>query len=157
MALMDAKEYDPRPAQRRNRLIGIAIGLVVVLGIVWYLLRFYPEERTVNRFFAAIEAKNFETAYGIYLGDPDWKQHPDKHKNYTLPQFHLDWGPSSEFGAITSHHVDCAVEPPKSGFLSSTGVVVVITINKRAQASSMWVEKSSKALTYPSPREAVCR
>jgi len=36
MALMDAKEYDPRPAQRRWRLIAaVVVLLIVVAAAAW--------------------------------------------------------------------------------------------------------------------------
>jgi len=155
MALMDAKEYDPRPAQRRNRIIVIAA--IVALAVAGYLYwtRYDAEIRVINHFFQALEQKDYEKAYAIYQGDPDWKQHPQKYASYTLGQFTVDWGPSGEYGPITSHRVDCALEPPKKDFLSATGVVVVVTINNRAEPRSMWVEKKSKTVT-DSPIRVEC-
>ncbi len=185
MGLMDAKEYDPRPAQRRWRMIGILAVVVVIYLVLWYwpivpwfyrngndlqhefigfpwVYRYWPEERVVKNFFQAIEQKDFETAYAVYNADPDWKQHPEKYQ-YTLNQFKLDWGPSSEYGAITTHKIDCTTEPEKKGFHSSSGVIVVVIINGRSQVMlndhngpvSMWVEKKSKTLTL-SPYPVQC-
>lgn len=156
MSLLDAKEYDPRPAQRRNRLIVIAVLIVLVIAGVWWFFRFWPEEQVLNSFFQAIEQKNFEAAYGIYNHDPSWEQHPDKYKDYPFGQFMLDWGPSGDYGQITSHHIDCATEPHKSGFESASGVILVVTINNRAEPVSMWVEKKAKTITM-SPIKAVCQ
>jgi hypothetical protein len=155
MALMDAKEYDPRPAQRRNRIIVIAA--IVALAVAGYLYwtRYDAEIRVINHFFQALEQKDYEKAYAIYQGDPDWKQHPQKYASYPVGQFTVDWGPSGEYGPITSHRVDCALEPPKKDFLSATGVVVVVTINNRAEPRSMWVEKKSKTVT-DSPIRVEC-
>ena len=155
MGLMDAKEYDPRPTQRLWRAIG-ALGLLLVIAFVgWWFFRYWPEEHTVNKFFEALERQDFETAYGIYQGDPDWKQHPQKYTEYALPQFKLDWGPSSDYGAITSHQIDCATEPKKQDFHASSGVIVVVTINKRSDPTSLWVEKKNKSITT-SPWQALC-
>jgi hypothetical protein len=156
MGLLDATEYDPRPAQRRNRIILTAVVVVIVAVCVWFFFRYWPEEHVINQFFQAIESKNFEAAYGIYNHDPDWKQHPNKYKDYTLSQFVLDWGPSSEYGPITSHKIDCATEPHKSNFQSPSGVIVVVIINNRAEPTSLWVEKKDKTITT-SPIKAVCR
>ncbi|HZD92980.1 MAG TPA: hypothetical protein VE133_01925 [Candidatus Sulfotelmatobacter sp.] len=156
MALMDAKEYDPRPAQRRNRMIGIALIVVLVVVAYLYFTRYDAEKKVINNFFKALEQKDFDKAYGIYQGDPDWKQRPQKYSSYPLGQFTLDWGPSGEYGPITSHRVECALEPPKKDFVSATGVVVVVTINKRAEPRSMWVEKRSKTVT-DSPIKVECR
>lgn len=155
MGLLDAKEYDPRPAQRRWRLVAIAVSVAIIAGALWWFFRFYPEDHVINRFFQAIEAKNFDKAYGLYFADPDWKQHPQKYNQYPLPQFMLDWGPSSDYGVITSHKIECTVEPPKKGFSSPSGVIVVVSINHRPETTSMWVEKKSKSITL-SPEEVLC-
>jgi hypothetical protein len=110
----------------------------------------------INNFFHALEQKDFDAAYGIYFADPDWKQHPEKYSAYTINQFKLDWGPPGEYGPITSHQVDCALEPPKKEFVTASGVVVVVTINNRAEPRSMWVEKKTKTIT-DSPVKVLCR
>jgi hypothetical protein len=146
MALMDAKEYDPRPAQRLRRLAGIAAALLIVFLVLWFWpsgrFRYWGQWNVADKFFAALEHKDFEAAYGIYYADPNWKQHPEKHSSYTINQFSVDWGPSGEYGPITSHHVDCTLKPKTY----STGVVVVITINNQV-ARSMWVEDKDKTIS----------
>src|SRR6266704_6978156 len=128
MGLMDAQEYDPRPAQRRRRLIvTTAVVIVVPLAIWYFFLYYWPEEHVMNKFFQAIEQKDFETAYAIWLADPNWKQHQEKYPDYTFNQFRQDWGPQSDYGIITTHHVDCITEPPKKKFQIVSGVIVVVT------------------------------
>jgi hypothetical protein len=154
MALMDAKEYDPRPAQRRWRLIG-ALAAVVVAGLIfWWFFRYWPEEHAINKFFEALEHQDFETAYALYNADPAWKQHPDKYKDYSFPQFKLDWGPSGDYGPIASHTIDCATELKRRDS-SASGVIVVVIINHRSEPTSMWVEKKNKTITL-SPWQALC-
>jgi hypothetical protein len=156
MGLMDAQEYDPRPAQRRWRLIITAVVVIAVPLGVWYFFFYYwPEEHVVNRFFQAIERKDFETAYAIWEADPNWKQHPEKYPDYTLNQFRQDWGPQGEYGVITSHEIDCSTELPKKDFQTASGVIVVVKVNKIASTKSLWVEKKSESITF-SPREVVC-
>jgi hypothetical protein len=155
MALMDAKEYDPRPAQRRRKIIATAVVVVLAIAVYLYLTRYDSEKKVINNFFHAIEQKDFDAAYSIYFADPNWKQHPEKYAAYTINQFNLDWGPQGEYGAITSHRVDCALEPPKKDFVSPSGVVVVVTINNRAEPRSMWVEKKSRTIT-DSPVQVLC-
>lgn len=156
MALMDAKEYDPRPAQRRNRAIAIAVIVILAVAAFLYFTRYNSEKKVINNFFQALEQKDLEKAYGIYQGDPDWKQHPQKYANYTLGQFTVDWGPSGEYGPITSHRVDCALEPPRKDFVSPSGVVVVVTINNRAEARSMWVEKKTRSISDSPVGKVLC-
>jgi hypothetical protein len=156
MALLDAKEYDPRPAQRRWRLVATGVVVAIALFLVWWFFRYYPYEQAISRFFEAIEQKDFDRAYGLYFADPDWKQHPQKYDQYSLAQFKLDWGPQSDYGVITSHKIDCATEPPNKAYRSSTGVIVVVTINNRTQSTSMWVEKNNRSITM-SPQEVLCQ
>jgi hypothetical protein len=156
MALMDAKEYDPRPARRMWRLIGVAV-LIVVLGfIAWRIFRYTPYTSVINKFFEAVERKDFDTAYAIYNGDPNWQQHPDKYDKYSLSQFKLDWGPSGEYGIIKSHEVDCVTEPEAKDFHSPSGVIVVVRVNNRVDGeTSLWVEKKTKTITT-SPFNVEC-
>lgn len=155
MALLDAKEYDPRPAQKRRKIIATAVVVILAVVVFLYLTRYNSEKKVINSFFQAIEQKDFDTAYGLYQGDPNWKQHPEKYSNYTINQFKLDWGPSGEYGPITSHQIDCALEPPKKEYTSASGVVVVVTINHVAKPRSMWVEKKTKSIT-DSPVTVLC-
>jgi hypothetical protein len=157
MALLDAKEYDPRPRRRRVRLILVAVVVVIVGVVAWFIFRYQPEKNVVDRFFTAIEAKNFEQAYGIYKADPDWKQHPDKYNpEYPYNQFLLNWGPSGDYGIITSHSIECATEPKKRGFKPPSGVIVVVRINNRSdRTESLWVEKKSKTINV-SPDKVLC-
>jgi hypothetical protein len=155
MALMDAKEYDPRPAQKRRKIIATVVVAVLAVAVYLYLTRFDSEKKAINKFFQAIEQKDYDAAYGIYYADPDWKQHPEKYNAYTINQFKLDWGPQGEYGAITSHQIDCALEPPKKGFASPSGVIIVVIINHLHETRSMWVEKKSKTIT-DSPMKVLC-
>jgi hypothetical protein len=155
MALMDAKEYDPRPAQKRRKIIATVVVVVLAVAVYLYLTRYDSEKKVINNFFSAIEQKDFDAAYGIYYADPNWKQHPEKYSSYTINQFKLDWGPSGEYGTISSHRVDCALEPPKKDFVSASGVIVVVTINNLHDTRSMWVEKKSRTVT-DSPMKVLC-
>ncbi|HLJ87428.1 MAG TPA: hypothetical protein VKZ53_11435 [Candidatus Angelobacter sp.] len=155
MGLMDAKEYDPRPAERIKRLLLIGVPLLIAVLIFIWKFWYWPEEHVVNNFFTAIEAKNFDQAYALYNSDPAWKQHPEKYKDYTYNQFALDWGPSGDYGPITTHRVECSTELPKKDYQSASGVIVVVRINNRAETKSLWVEKKSKTISL-SPREAIC-
>ena len=166
MALLDAKEYDPRPRQRIWRLVGLVAALVVAALVFWWIFRYWQEERIINRFFEAIERKDFDAAYGIYNADPDWKQHAAKYNQYSLPQFMQDWGPASEFGAIVSHKIDCAKG-------TGSGVIVAVTVNGQhcpvsasadatpaykeqcSQTTFTWVETKARTLTL-SPLPLKC-
>jgi hypothetical protein len=141
--LFDAPQYDPRRERRRNRTIAVVVVVVVVVAVVGYVFRNLPYERVVDYFFTALEAKDYEKAYGIWLHDPDWKQHEAQHKQYTFHDFYLDWGPGGEWGIIRSHKI-LGTASPKDG----SGVVVVVSVNERAEAARVWVERKDKTLTF---------
>jgi hypothetical protein len=157
MGLLDAQEYDPRPRQRFIKLIVVVAVIVIVGVVVYFVFRYQPEKNVVDAFFKAIEAKDFAKAYGIYKADPTWKDHADKYNNdYPYNQFYLDWGPSGEYGPITGHHIECAIEPKTSGFHPASGIIVVVRVNNRAdRTESLWVEKRSKTVNA-SPDKVLC-
>ena len=146
MSLLDAQPVDEvREKQREKRrriVIATVTFVVLLLGFLWWELRFWPEERIVNRFFAAVESQNFEQAYAIWMADPNWKQHPQKYERYTYHDFYRDWGPSGEFGAIHSHKI----EHSSNG---GSGAIIEIQINGRPVTTNLWVEKSDKSFSYP--------
>ena len=75
MTLLDAQTYDFAKARRRKITIAITIvGVLVLAGLAW-MYRNWPEEHTVDKFFAALQQKDYENAYGIYFNDPTWRDH----------------------------------------------------------------------------------
>jgi hypothetical protein len=163
MGLLDAPEYDPGPAERRWRIVKISIGVGGTLLLVFLSFWFWPNGRfrhwrqwsIATDFFAALQQKDFDTAYALYNAAPDWKQHPEKYNQYPLPQFTLDWGPSSDIGVLNSFRVDCAKEPESKGSVSSSGVIVVVTVNDRSEPAYLWIEKKSRTITT-SPYKVIC-
>jgi hypothetical protein len=125
---------------------------VIVIGVVLWMFRYWPEERVVNQFFAALEQQHFEQAYGVWMHDPEWKQHTDRYSSYTYNDFIKDWGPGGEWGIIKSFHVDGAAVPhgySGSPFATASGVVVVVTVNERiADKAHIWVQKDDKTLGF---------
>ncbi len=140
--LFEAPPYDPKRERRRNTMVAVVIAAVIVIGAVGYLFRNLPYERVVDHFFAALEQKDFEKAYGIWLHDPNWKQHPEQHSNYNFHDFYVEWGPGGEWGIIRQHQI-VGSAAPKGG----SGVVVVVKVNQRADEARIWVERKDKTLT----------
>ena len=143
MTLFEAPQYDPQKERRKKLMIAGIVVVVLAVASVAYDYRNWPEEHVVDRFFTALEQKDFETAYGIWIADKDWKQHPQRHSQYTFGEFYQDWGPGGEWGLIRSHQIDGSVNP-KGG----SGVVVVVTPNERKVQARIWVEKKDKSLTF---------
>jgi len=152
MTLFEAHPYDPaRARKRRATIIGVIVLLIVLGALAWHF-RYWREEQQVNRFFDALQTQNYEKAYSVWMNDPEWKQHPDQYSRYPFSEFIKDWGQGGEWGIIKSHSIDGVAVPSggnAGGFVSPSGVVVVVTVNERvADKAHIWVEKSDKTLSF---------
>lgn len=140
-SIFSAPSYDPARAKRKRWIIA-GVAFAILLSVYLYFqFRNWPEERVVNRFFQSLEAKDYEKAYGIWMADPNWKQHPNEHSRYRYGEFYLDWGPGGEYGLIKSYKVDGTKR-------MGTGVVVVTTVNERTEKARLWVERSDKTMSF---------
>jgi hypothetical protein len=147
MTLLDAQPFDAARARRRKIAIAAAITAVVLIAILGWFYRNWPEERVVDRFFAALQRQDFESAYGLYFNDPNWRRHQQKYPQYPYADFYRDWGPGGEWGLIKSHHIYGSANTKGFG---SGGVIVEVIVNERAEHARMFVEKSDKTITvYP--------
>src|SRR6201993_2947922 len=144
MTLMDAKEYDVAAHRRRRLRIMTVAAILIAVGLMLYWNRYLLDERIVDKFFAALQKQDYETAYGIYFADPNWRQHPQQHSNYPYADFYRDWGPGGEWGIIKSYKIYGSVTPRGGG----SGVIVEVTINDRAEHARLWVQKSDKTVTF---------
>ncbi|HTT32948.1 MAG TPA: hypothetical protein VLW84_09680 [Terriglobales bacterium] len=144
MTLLDAEQYDPSRERWRRLKIGGVVALVLVLAGVAWLNRNWIEERAVDRFFTALEQKNYEAAYGIWMHDPQWRQHRERYSQYPFNDFYRDWGPGGEWGLIKSHKIYGSINP--SG--GSSGVIVDVIVNERTEHARIWVQKSDKTLSF---------
>jgi len=148
--LFGAQPYDEAAERRRRIRIACAIAALIVIATVLWFNRYWPEERRVTQFFAQLESDNFDGAYGTWMNDPNWKQHPEAYKRYTFDKFYQDWGPGGEWGPIHSHKIVGAQKPRPD----SSGVVVGVRVNQRKELCSIRVEIKDKTLGF-SPDEMV--
>jgi len=141
---MDAPQYDTaRERRRRIKIAGVVFFILVVAWLAW-MYRNWPEERVADQFFAALQKQDYESAYGIWMHDPQWKQHPEKYPKYPFNEFYRDWGPGGDWGLIKSHEVYGSATPTGG----SSGVIVEVVVNGRAEHARLWVQKSDKTLTF---------
>lgn len=157
MTLLNAPAYDERRAKLTRLAVFGTFALVILLLVLAFagfvtghgwLFSNLPVEHKVDRFFSALEAKDYDTAYGIYQNDPDWKQHPGKYP-YKLERFTEDWTTYSPIGkAITSHHVDKSVTDGTGVF--GTTVIVGSTVNGGKRIFIPY-QRSDGTLSYPPP------
>ena len=152
MTLLNAPEYDTRrETMKRNLLVGggaliLVLALLTVSGYLlghgWFFQNL-PEEHAVSKFLTDLEEKDYVKAYGVWMNDTDWQQHPQKY-DYTLKRFTEDWTTESDWGPIKTHHVDISKR-------TGTGIIVACTINGSPKKMFMWYERSNKTLTFPAP------
>ena len=142
---MDAPVYDPGPSRRRRIRIGVGVFLLLLTSFLVWLYRYWPEEHVVDKFFTSIQSKDYDTAYGIWMNDPTWKQHPQQHPKYPFNEFYTDWGPGGEWGLVKTHKIRASGECRGGG----SGIVVEVIVNDRVMPARVWVEKSDKTLSYP--------
>ena len=105
-----------------------------------------PVEHRVSLFLTTLEAKDYAKAYGIWMNDPDWQQHPQKYEDTLQRLTQEDPGRrrGGDWGPIKSHHVDISKR-------TGTGVIVAVRVNDSPKKMFMWYEKSNGTLTYPKP------
>jgi hypothetical protein len=154
MTLLDAQEYDAEKARKRTKKIVVSIAIVlIVAGLLWWN-RYWPEEHVARQFFAALQKQDYKAAYGIWMHDPQWEQHPEQHPKYPFNEFYTDWGPGGQWGLIKTQKMYGSSGCPGGG----SGIVVDFVVNDRTEHAQVWVEKSDKTLGYPpGPCELIFR
>jgi hypothetical protein len=123
MTLLDAPAFDYARERRRVVTLYSTVGLLVVLFAGWWLVAGRPVDwpwnwnnhlrgrMAVNQFLGAVEKNDLPTAYGIWLNDKNWQQHPAQTGPYTFDRFQQDWSsqsPDNEYGAVQSHQIVAA-------------------------------------------------
>jgi hypothetical protein len=139
MTLLDAPKFD-EIRDRRRRLI--LAGTAIVLGVAfigwwlaagrpvdwpWYWNNYWRGTGAVDRFFTAVEHNDMAKAYGVWMHDKDWQQHPQKYAGYSFDRFQQDWGPeaqNNDYGAIQSHQI-------KLAHMYGNVLIVAILVNGR--------------------------
>ncbi len=147
MTLLDAQPYDPAKARRRRIKIIVTVVIILALAGLGWMYRNWPAEHAVDKFFAALQHGQYESAYGIYFNDPTWQQHQQKYPQYTYADFYRDWGPGGEWGLVKSYKIYGSANTKGFG---AGGVVVEVIVNERSEHARMFVQKADKTLTvYP--------
>ena len=118
--------------ERRNRRILIgAILLLVVVALLYWQFKNYPQERAAKRFLAALERQEYREAYDIWKPDPF---------SYRYQDFMRDWGPEGEYGKVERFQMTGS---------RSRGSGVIVTFHINGKEARIWVEKTDKSLSFP--------
>jgi hypothetical protein len=149
MSLMDAPPYDARKEDRiKHLLISSLVAVILLIGTAltgffmghgWFFINL-PAEMRVNTFLNTVEAGNFEKAYGIWMHDDDWQQHPQQYE-YSFQRFKEDWSTESDYGIIRSHHVNFSHRDHSS-------IIVGVTINGNPDMFFLLYETKRGTLGY---------
>jgi hypothetical protein len=123
MTLLDAPVFDEaRESRRKSILLGCG-ALLLLLFVGWWLVAGRPVDwpwnwnshlrgrMAVNKFLTDVEKNDLSAAYGVWIHDKDWQQHPEKSSAYPFARFEQDWSPTSpdnEYGVIQSHKIAAA-------------------------------------------------
>jgi hypothetical protein len=160
MTLLDAPQFDATRSRRNLLIVQCSVAALVLLFITWWLVSSRPVDWpwnwnrylfgriTVNKFLTAVEADDLPRAYGIWVNDKNWQQHPDQHSVYPYARFQGDWSPTSpdnEYGAIKSHKI---AEAARYG----NNLLVAVLINgRKTDALQLSYEPKSGQLSFAPP------
>ena len=160
MTLLNAPVYNEgKEKLKRNVLIGAlaTVAVLVLLTLGGYiaghgwLFSNLPAEHRVNDFFAALQAKDYGKAFGIYNNDPEWAQHADKYKDYPETRFQEDWSTQDPIkGPVNAYHVDISRTDGAGRF--GTGIIVAVTVNHDKKVFMYYLRKDG-TLTWPAFHE----
>ena len=160
MTLLDAPKYDAAREQRRRVFIYSKAGFLFVLLVAWWLVAGRPVDwpwnwnnylsarSSVNNFLTDVEKNDLAAAYGVWIHDKNWQQHPDKSGPYPFSRFQEDWSPTSpdnEYGVIQSHKIALAGR-------YGNGVLVAILINgRKTKALNIDYDPKTHSLDFAPP------
>jgi hypothetical protein len=100
---------------------------------------------TVNRFLTDVEKNDLASAYGLWIHDKNWQQHPDTNAVYPFARFQKDWSstsPDNEYGNIQSHQI---VEAGRYG----NGLLVAVLINgRKSKALNLDYDPKTRQLSF---------
>ncbi len=161
MTLLDAPKFDAARDRRRQVYLYSTAGFLLVLFVAWWLVAGRPFDwpwnwnnyllgrSKVNEFLVAVEKNDLASAYGIWIHDKNWQQHPPPQTGaYPFSRFQDDWSstsPDNEYGAIQSHQIALAGR-------YGNGILVAVLINgRKSKALNLDYDPKSKTLDFAPP------
>jgi hypothetical protein len=160
MTLLDAPQFDVARSRRNTLIAESCAGALVLLLVAFWLAASRPVDwpwnwsrylfgrAAVNKFLTAVEANDLPKAYGIWVHDKNWQQHPGQYSVYPFSRFQGDWGPNSpdnEYGAIRSHKIALAGH-------YGNGLLVAVFINgRKSDALDLDYDPKTGQLSFAPP------
>lgn len=125
---------------RRVRLIkncSIAAACVLVVGLILYgIFKNYSEEQQAKSFVALLQSHDYPQAYAMW-GCTEAQPCP----NYPFNKFMDDWGPKSP-------HADQSTARIGVSQSCGSGVVIRLDYNGSEEPVPLWIERSSKIVSF---------
>ena len=160
MTLLDAPKFDEAREKRRKVYLTSTVTCLIVLFVVWWFVAGRPVDwpwnwnnylfgrSTVNKFLTAVEKNDLQAAYGIWLHDKNWQQHPAQTGAYPFSRFQEDWSstsPDNEYGAIKNHKIAEAAH-------YGNGVLIAVLINgRKTDALNLAYDTKTGQLSFAPP------
>jgi hypothetical protein len=160
MTLLDAPAFDEARDRRWRLILSGSGGLLLVLFVGWWLLAGRPVDwpwnwnnhllgrMEANAFLGAVEKNDLPTAYGIWLHDPKWQQHPAQNGPYPFDRFERDWSsqsPDNEYGAFQSHKIVAAT-------MHGNVLLMAVLINgRKSKALNLVYDPKTHTLDFSPP------
>ena len=160
MTLLDAPVFDEVRDRRQRMIFYSAGGLLLVLFVAWWMVAGRPVDwpwfwnshlqgrMAVNGFLTAVEENDLPKAYGIWVHDKNWQQHPTQNGAYPFARFQADWSstsPDNEYGAIQSHKIALA------GRYGNSVLLAVLINGRKSKALNLDYDPKTKLLDFAPP------
>jgi hypothetical protein len=148
VTLLDANQ--PEPSKKPFVIILCVLIVFLILGGIWWFVRFNSEEKTVTAFLNALASGNMQQAYTLW----------QPAESYSFKDFENTWGPSGYLGPVKSFEIESASAPRRSD--SSVAVTVLVSPYQpfpRADSAEanktktvvIWVNRTTHSLSFPPP------
>ena len=147
MALLDPTL---EASEKRQHWVFVSGALVLIAVVaLYFVFRYYPEQRAAQKFFDALVANDTNTAYHLWHPQP----------SYRMPDFLTDWGPNGYYGPVKSYKI-VRIHAPKD---SRNNVALEVALSpfsplpevsdgeksRRTRVVTVWMNVDDKSLSFP--------
>jgi hypothetical protein len=137
-----------KPHKSRAMAFTMAALAFVLIVILYFTFRYYPEKRAAEHFFDALVAGDTATAYQL------WKPG----RSYGMRDFMADWGPEGYYGPVKSYQI-LKVNSP----VGANAIAVSVELSpfspmpdigdqeksRKTRVLSVWVLTKDKSFSFP--------
>jgi hypothetical protein len=140
----------PPEKSHKPQVMAFTIGALalVLLVVLYFTFRYYPEKKAAEQFFDALVAGNADRAYEL------WKPTP----SYRKDDFLADWGSSGYYGPVKSYKIMGAKKPNKSNSIAVSVALSPFTPlppagdaekSQKTKVIVLWVSPADKSISFP--------